>query len=265
MSFDGIQSYPLFLPRNIDLGNSLMLQAIIDPNLQLSLLQGSVSIGLPTTITKTSIKSKDHNILFEREPSNVSKTSVSFIGGIENTIKQKDIWKETQDTLGIDTIPETNIRIRDIVEEVPDIIKKDFPQLDFISQRQLAVGNYYSMIRKRFGLHGVANPFRILQEELRARSMWASRYRYIRSVLKTDKILGLGDKVQLGWGEILKFTKSGESIQLQPSSILLNTELVKNKWWADTGIPQTTLWNFDGTEVEGVIYLLHKKKKCISA
>lgn len=257
------QPYPPFLPRNLDLMPLLSFQQDADSDLKLNKFFGSASV--PLSIRKSdTIRTKDHDITLTTNAQNRNKTDVHYDGGsISNVITQRVLWNEIQDGLGA-LIPETNIGYRMTVENIPKSLEEKLSEFEYICQYQVGVGNFTYSLRRRFGISNLSNPFRLIQADLRLRGLWQSRFRYLRSILKTDTILCGNDETK-GWTEIFKVPKKKDKkYKFPPLSLQLNKDLIDSKWWADLGIPHRLLGRADSMNVEAVVYILSKRKRLIA-
>ena len=254
-----LPSYPIQFPRNFDLAPLLSFQQEVDPNLELNRFLGSCSVPLSEGIRRER-QTREHDIRLVTCARNRNKTDVQYDGGvISNTISQRTLWNDVQDELGTDILPETNIGFRAIVQKIPKMLEEKLEGIELVCQQQYAVGNYASSLKRRFGMSNLNNPFRLIQADMRERGYWDSRYCYLRSILKTEGIVAVGEKIQKGWTEIFEMP-TRKKYKFPPLSIQLNRELIRNKWWCDLGIPFRLLGRTGSTEVEAVVYLLSNRE-----
>lgn len=260
-----IEPFPLTFPRNIDLLPLLTYQRELDSNLLVNKFKGTASIALGAT-TRDVIQSREHDIRFVQNSGNRQKTDVEYDGGaFTNTISQEDLWNETMDYLGL-VIPEITINHRLTIEPIPRSVEshEDLSGLNNICQFQLGIGNFTPSLKRRFGLANISNPYRLIKEDLMIRDLWRRPVsKYLRSVLRTDKILGI-DGIQRGWIELFQIPRSNSDFAFPPLSSQLSRALNERKWWTDTGIPRRFLGRADGSIVEGTIYVLTKRGRIVA-
>lgn len=255
--------YPAMYPRVVDFIPLLGLQAHFDADLELSVFEGTASVALNPTI-RSDLKNKDHDILFKQNAINRQHTDVEYIGDPNNTIRQKDIWSDTEKTLAL-KVPEVNIQRRVMITEISTKLSGE-PALSgcsHLSLEQRGVGNFYGSIRRRFGLSYLSNPYQIIKGDLIDQKEWQPEIaRHLRSILKTDKILA-GDGGNKGWSDLFK-PKLDTPHAFPPFAGQLNHEFVKDRWWSDVAIPRKLLGQVDGGTVEAVVYYLSNRGRVIA-
>lgn len=169
------------------------------------------------------------------------------------------------DYLGL-VIPEITIQNRLTIENIPKKLEdhEDLDGLNNVCQFQVGIGNYTRSLKRRFGLGGLSNPYRLIKNDLIERNLWVRKVsNHLRSVLRTDKVLGINGG-QKGWTELFKTPYSERDYAFPPLSSQLSRALIERKWWTDMGIPRRFLGRTDGSIIEGVVYVLSKRGKVVA-
>ena len=267
------EPYPLEFPRVLDFIPVHSLQAEIDPAQELFVYAGNVSIPLSKNPKRTQ-QNKDHNISIIQSPSNRLHTAVKF-GHVNNeqTITQVDLWEDVQDMMGIDTkeeestVPELSIRMRGLKNKVPYDISDhpDLSGIEYIYQIQSSRGNRTKSYRERFGLDMIVNPSYMIKNELIERGIWSNQYSSrLRSILRTEAMLGGGEHRRIGWSEIftmpVAIVQGDKKYRFPPLAGALNRSITADKWHWDYGVPSALTGKINSWDINAVLYMLAKRR-----
>jgi hypothetical protein len=258
-----IPRYPAVYPTSIDLMPLMSFQQALDPDLQVSMLSGAVSVSLGQSTDK--FESKEHDITYRVNRQNPRKTDVEFDSeSLQDTIKQTNFWSQVKDDLGAE-FAELNIDTRVPILKTPSSLELEFDSIVKVEQKS---GHFTSSLRRRFNLHGIRSPYRIIKYELQERELWTPEYaRKLRGVLKMQNLAGLDTDcpklgVLKGW---TKFLKPPPDHRFPPLANTLNKELMEHRWWQDVGLPVRMLGSINSREVEAIVYMLRKRRNLITA
>lgn len=247
--------FPLGSPLTFDYIPLLGFQRKVDAELQVAHLSATGSVTKPRDVF--GFKSRDHDIEFKRVIGNPKGVEAEFDGSPDNNITQEQFFKEARDELGVDFM-DFNIQCRVPLYKAPSNIDLPVDRLLAVEQK---VGDFTRSLRKRFGLKGISRWYEIAKDELLNHDAWEKYYRHkLRGVLKQRNIVGFDGKLR-SLPEILQ-APEGHRFSRQHNE--LNRGLIKDKWWQDTGIPVKMYGAINNTEIEAVVYALHRRSQTAS-
>lgn len=255
---------PPTYPRVLDLLPVLSLQQDLDGGLEMNRFVGQASIGVKGN--RDEIPTGDPR--FRITSNRMDRTRKDIVwdsGNLRDTITQRELWKDTVQRLAIEK-PEVTIRGRVTKQPVPEALStsKEFDGMDSIHTEQVGLGNYYRMMRDRFGLAGLSNPYRLIQDDLKGHDVWNDVLSpHIRSVLKSVKILAAGGGHTRGYSDLFR-PRVDKKFIFPPMAGMLNHALADPKWWSDVAIPRRMLGHIDGTSVEAVLYILANRDRIVA-
>ena len=258
-----ILELPKNFARTFDFLPLLSYKQTLEAKQPVAYLSGEASLNLATPI-REDFQNKDHDITIKRIVGSSQKHQVKYAPqDYRNTKNLSEIYDETMEMTGA-TVPEVVIK-----GIFPIIENKIIDGVDKLGLFQESIANRVRSTKKRFGLRGIAHPYKIIKSLATQRAIWTKEAsKTIRSHLRLTNLMGINDNGKhVGWQELFDtpdyMLKEDSSIRFPTTLSKVCGEYIKDKWWMDYGIPRRFLTLADGVTIEGTLYLLTREQKPI--
>lgn len=254
---------PINFARTFDFLPLLSYKQTLEAEQTVGFLSGEASLNL-TIPLREDIQNKDHDITINRIVGSSQKHRVKYNpSDYTNTKKLSTIYDETMELTGA-AVPEVVIK-----GIFPIIENHTIDGADNLGFFQRGISNRVRSTQRRFGLRGIANPYRIIKSLATQRAIWTKEAsKTIRSHLRLTNLVGINDNGKhVGWQELFDtpeyMLEDDSGISFPTALSQACREYIKDKWWMDYGIPRRFLTLTDGVTIDGILYLLAREQRTI--